>query len=70
MQDKDRPFGYDGTKFQTSKLIHGGVMESEVHHGEMHIWKKTNIKCHRICLRFVNPAIEFEFNGILNGLPS
>ena len=44
IQDKDTPFGYDDTKFQTSTLNHGGVTRSEVHSGNGHISKKMNTK--------------------------
>ena len=44
IRDKDTPFGYDDTKFQTSTLNHGGVMGSEVHPGNGHISMKNGHK--------------------------
>ena len=55
IRDKDTPFGYADTKFQTSTLNHGGVMGSEVHPGNGHISKKMNtakFRSHRLFTNF------------------
>lgn len=41
-------------------------MRSEVHPDNGHISKKNKHKilAHAVCLPLINPAIEFEFNGI------
>ena len=71
IQDKDTPFGYDGTKFQTSTLKHWKVMRSEGHPGNGHIsnnfMNAQNSSQHGLFTNF-NPALiriqwKFKWNS-------